>query len=164
MHPNPGPLSSTPSLLDRLIDLDPTISREPVSAYQQSTTQLKESVCRDLAALFNTRCYSGDVPSHLDELKVSLVDYGIPDLSSVSNSPEGRRSIERILELLIRNYETRVSEPRVSLLTDGEPLNRTLHFRITALLHLYPESEPLALDTEINTGTGRVTVRSPSRD
>jgi type VI secretion system protein ImpF len=45
----------TPSVLDRLIDEEPSVSTEPANTRQKSLRQLKQSVRRDLEWLLNSR-------------------------------------------------------------------------------------------------------------
>src|SRR5262245_30104663 len=73
-----------PSILDRLIDLDPTVSREPSPSRHQVLRELKLSVRRDLENLLNSRQRCVSPPDHMKELEKSLVNYGIPDLTASS--------------------------------------------------------------------------------
>src|SRR5215207_8868264 len=117
----------TPSVLDRLIDYEPEITREPLASRAKSLRQLKETVKRDLEQLLNTR-QSGDwLPEDLKELNSSLAAYGLPDFSSVSiKSPAEQARLRRALEAAIATFEPRLEDINVTMLPIGE-LQRSLH-------------------------------------
>ena len=73
-----------PSLLDRLIDEEPDDSREPPKSRSQLLRELKQSIRRDLENLLNTRQRCRSWPENFDELTVSLVSYGIPDMAGTA--------------------------------------------------------------------------------
>src|SRR5262249_62211168 len=70
-----------PSVLDRLLDDAPGVSREPARNRHQILRELKQSVRRDLENLLNTRVRCLAMPPHLKELKQSLLHYDLPDFS-----------------------------------------------------------------------------------
>jgi type VI secretion system protein ImpF len=47
----------------------------------------------------------------------------------------------------------------VTLLTNAEPLDRTLRFRIDALLYADPAPEPVVFDSVVQQATGEVEVK-----
>ena len=71
-------------MLDRLIDHEPEVRRESPRSRNQVLRELKQSVRRDLENLLNTRVRCVPLPPELKELKQSLVNYGIPDLTGAS--------------------------------------------------------------------------------
>ena len=139
-----------PSVLDRLIDESPEVSREPQKSRSQVLRELKVSVCRDLEDLLNTRWRCVDWPPDLDHLDISLVNYGIPDFTGANMSqPSEREKLRRIVEQVVRKYEPRFKSVRVILREGNDPLDRTLRFRIDALLHAEPAPEPVIFDSEL---------------
>ena len=85
-----------PSVLDRLI----SNAGNENAGYHQVLRDLKQSVRRDLENLLNTRWRCKSFPPDFDELEVSLMNYGIPDLTNANlgvaqNREEFRRIIER---------------------------------------------------------------------
>ena len=70
-----------PSVLDRLLDDDPEISREAPASRHQVLRELKMAVRRDLENLLNTRVRCLALPAHCKELNQSLVNYGLPDFT-----------------------------------------------------------------------------------
>jgi type VI secretion system protein ImpF len=149
-----------PSVLDRLIDFEPDISREPPKNRTQVLRELKQAVRRDLENLLNTRQRCLPPPPGLAELKQSLVNYGIPDFTGANlASPREREQFCRTLQTVLRQGEPRFKSVQVHLLTNAEPLDRTLRFRIDALLHADPAPEPVVFDSLLEPGTGTVTVK-----
>src|SRR5262245_34795135 len=152
-----------PSVLDRLLDEDPTVSREPAKTRNQVLRELKQSVRRDLENLLNTRRRCLSWPSGLGELDRSLVNYGIPDFTSISvGSADVRAEFCRIIEAVIREYEPRFKTVHVKLLDNAEPLDRTLRFRIDALLRVDPAPEPVVFDSALEPTTGSFAVKGVS--
>lgn len=149
----------TPSVLDRLLDYEPEVSREPLASRAKSLRQLKESVKRDLEQLLNTR-QSGDwLPPDLKELNQSLAAYGLPDFSSVSiKSPAEQLRLRRALEAAVNTFEPRLEDVQITLLPFGD-LQRSLHFRIDARLKIEPAPEPVTFDAMLQLGSGQYLVR-----
>lgn len=148
-----------PSVLDRVIDLEPQRSHEPPSARRDSLRQLKQAVVRDLEWLLNTRRCIEDVPPELHEVTHSMFTYGLPDLSSADlRSEEDRQRIRRVLEANIKMFEPRLA----SVVVTPGPLRDTDHalrFRIDALLKVEPAPEPITFDTMLQVHNGQYLVR-----
>ncbi|MEM9763056.1 MAG: type VI secretion system baseplate subunit TssE, partial [Pseudomonadota bacterium] len=67
------------SILDRLIDDDPSALRDPPIDKRVEMAQLREAVRRDLEHLLNTRCPPRTPPSALKALPESIGTFGIHD-------------------------------------------------------------------------------------
>jgi type VI secretion system protein ImpF len=157
IHPD-QPL--TPSVLDRLLDDEPHLKRDLGRTRHQLLRELKQSVRRDLENLLNTRRRCLPVPADLKELEQSLVNYGIPDFTGANmGSGDAREQFRGTLERVIRTYEPRFQTVRVELLTNSEPLDRTLRFRIDALLYADPAPEPVVFDSLLEPGSGSFEVK-----
>ena len=153
-----------PSLLDRLLDDEPDNQRESEKGRYQVLRELKQSVQRDLENLLNTRWRCAEWPPDLDQLDVSLVNYGIPDFAGVRfASADAQEELRRIIESVIRRYEPRFQRVNVEIIPNSESLDRTLRFRIDALLRVDPEPEPIVLDTILETATGEFEVKGSGR-
>ncbi len=61
-----------PSLLDRLMDDEPAVSREPVRHQAASVRQVKAAVARDLENLLNAKNFFPALPTVYKELNGSL--------------------------------------------------------------------------------------------
>jgi type VI secretion system protein ImpF len=142
------------------LDDEPDVQREPARSRNQVLRDLKQSVRRDLENLLNTRQRSLPVPAHLAELKQSLVNYGTPDFTAGSmGALKDRQDFARLLQGIIVQYEPRFKSVKVALLDAAEPLDRTLRFRIDALLQAEPAPEPVVFDSILRPSTGDFEVR-----
>lgn len=136
-----------PSVLDRLLDDAPEVSKEAPMSRNQVLRELKESVRRDLETLLNTRIRNLPIGGW-KELRQSLVNYGLPDVSGTSlGSAKEREEFCKVVQATIQQYEPRFKAAKVQLLSNAEPLDRTLRFRIDALLHADPAPEPIVFDS-----------------
>ncbi len=149
----------TPSVLDRLLDYEPELSREPPASRAKSLRQLKQSVKRDLEWLLNTRRYAEELSPELKELNESMAVYGLPDFTAASvKSPSDQKMMRRSLENAIRVFEPRLEDLIVTL----EPLDgieRVMRFRIDARLKVEPAPEPVTFDTVLQLGSGQIIVQ-----
>jgi len=152
-----------PSVLDRLIDEDPQVQREPARSRSQLLRELKQAVRRDLENLLNTRVRCVPWPAELAELRQSLVNYGIPDLtgSSLGSSKE-REEFRRTIQAIIVLFEPRLKKLYVSLHDQSEAMDRTIRFHIEAILQAEPAPEPVAFDSTLRLSTGSFEVRGES--
>ena len=80
---DPKPIAGARALLfDRLVDVSPDGEGHDDHLRILNAKQLKASVRREVGRLLNTRC---SLPLHgLGEEERSVVNYGIPDFSSLS--------------------------------------------------------------------------------
>jgi type VI secretion system protein ImpF len=148
----------TLSVLDRLIDYEPEISREAPASRSKSLHQMKQSLRRDLELLLNTR-QTQELPADLKELNKSVAAYGLPDYSSANvKSPSDQNRMRRELEGLIETFEPRLSNVTVTLEPAREH-ERALHFRIDAQLMVDPAPEPVTFDTVLQLINGEYQVQ-----
>lgn len=132
-------------LLDRLLGDD----RGPQARGVQ-LADLRRAVRRDVEALLNTRQRCLSPPAGLDELQTSLVNYGIPDFTGMNlASAEHREAFRHAIEAVLRRFEPRFKRVSVVLLDNASGLDRTLRFRIDALMYADPDPQALVLDTEL---------------
>lgn len=135
-----------PSVFDRLLDEggSPLHSR----SHAQLLRDLRRSVMRDVAHLLNTRVRALPVPADLTELEQSNLNYGIPDITGGNfSSPQALEEFRQIVENALRRYEPRFQSVRVRLLDNALEADRTLRFRIDALLRAEPAPEPVVFDS-----------------
>lgn len=144
------------SVLDRLQNA--TIPED--SGHPMSITELRNLVARDLEALLNTRSEAVRViPTVFDACRKSSLTFGIIDFSSYSLlSPHDRDRIRRSLEQSIGLHETRLTRVRVHL-EPQRPYERTLRFRVEAMLSLGPEQERVQFDAVLQLNTQLCQVR-----
>ena len=139
-----------PTILDRLLDDNPGQVHDPLRTSGFLLRELKKSVRRDLENLLNTRYRCREIPSHLEELETSLLNYGIPDFTgAVFANEDDRKDLRRIIERIIRQFEPRFKEVTVHLDTKSTSNDRVIRFRIDALLHADPAPEPVVFDSQL---------------
>ena len=149
----------TSSVLDRLLDFEPDLTQEPPKSRSRSLSELKQAVRRDLEWLLNTRSYPVEIDERLEEIKKSVVVYGLPDFTGVSaKSSFEMDRLSKAVENAIKTFEPRFLNPKVWL----EPIDNTdrlLKFRIEAQLDVEPTPEPIAFDTVLQLGSGDFQVK-----
>jgi type VI secretion system protein ImpF len=147
------------SVLDRLIDTEPTSTVEAPLTWAQSVRELKRGVRRDLEWLLNTRRIVELAPEGFVELPSSLYHYGLPDITSLpAASAAAQEWLRRQVEEAITLFEPRLSGVRVAVATSEEEGRRELRFIIDGLLHMEPSPEQVVFDTvlEITSSTFEV--------
>jgi len=146
------------SILDRLIDLEPGVSREPVQYRFLSIGQAKTSVARDLENLLNTKRSVLVPPTGCREVNSSLFVYGLQDFTSQNpKSPMVRQQLRQQIERVISLFEPRLKNVKVTLETSVQN-ERNLRFRVSALLVVDPVAEPVTFDTYLDVTRGAYAV------
>lgn len=152
-----------PSVLDRLLDNEPHNQAELDPGHHQQLKQLRESIKRDLECLFNTRVHIMKPPDELHELDHSLLNYGIPDLATVNiNDVVQRDEFTSRLEQTLRMFEPRFKSVKVSFNNNIDSADRTLRFRIDAIMYADPLPETIVFDSVMESVTRTVTVNEVS--
>ena len=148
----------TLSIVDRLTDLEPDSKVEGRSSYWEEMRELKAAVCRDLAALFNTRRAEQDFDPGYEEATHSLLTFGVSDFTSfnLKNGIEQER-VRRSIEQAIRQFEPRLARVTVSL-EQPDPLRPMLKFQIDAMLRIGPNSEAVLFDATLYRDSRRIAV------
>lgn len=149
-----------PSILDRIIDDSPeVIQKEHQSNDKFNLNHLKNSVRRDLESLFNSRYRISDVPPELVEVKQSLVNYGLPDLATINMIDIGKRSeFCKKIEATIKYFEPRFQSVKVKYLENIDNIDRTLRFRIEAVLYAEPMPEKIIFDSILEPITRNISI------
>lgn len=173
---DPKPIvGARPLLFDRLIDLDPHEEQRP----PQTTTgdeskrqvrwvkderhrrshflnrlELRTSVRRELERLLNTRC---SIPLYrVGEEERSVVNYGIPDFSSLSrDNADDRALIGSIVGLTISAFEPRLRHVSVEV-TPASQIEYSLQLNISADLVVGTFNEPVSFPVTLNSKSGTV--------
>lgn len=149
-----------PSVLDRLIDEAPDENVESVRNRSQLLREMKLAVRRDLESLLNTRRRNLVPPKDLTEVKNSLITYGLPDFSGTAPSGvKERDAFCRQIEQVIVANEPRFLSVKVSLVSNAETMDRTLRFKIDALMKADPAPEPVIFDSAMEPVTGEFEVQ-----
>jgi type VI secretion system protein ImpF len=152
-----------PSLLDRLTDDDPAGAVEARDKRTLSTSQLRESVRRDLTWLFNTTQVAatlreiGDYPL----AAASVLNFGIPDLAGRTASGVDLPALERLLRQAIWDFEPRLVRNSVTVrgIVDERGVNHNaLAFVVEAELWAQPFPVRLALRTQVDLEDGSIQI------
>ena len=146
------------SLLDRLIDLEPGVSHEPVRNRLTGFRELMALVRRDIENLLNTKNFASLTNSQYKELQNSLFSYGLPDFTAQNPKASSvRDQLRQEVEKAIKRFEPRLTNVVVVDEASAQE-ERSLGFKITGLLMADPAPEPVAFDTHFDLNRGRYTV------
>lgn len=152
------------SVVDRLIeqpavDGAPTLDREVNDVAQQL-----RNVARDLENLLNTRRRFLVPPSEYKELNASVIEYGIPDFTGLNMTlPSEREQTRRTIERAIRQFEPRLRNVVVTVLTNIDKADRRLRLRIAGVLRSEPVPERVEFDSEVDPSTTTVSISNAHR-
>jgi len=137
-----------PSIFDRLTD-NTLYSHDPASPFAfQRIRELRQSVKRDLENLLNTRFRITEPPENLEQLESSLINYGMPDLATINLlDSTSRKNFCRFLEDTIQKYEPRFKNIEVTQVGNIDENDRSIRFRIEAVLHANPTPETIVFDS-----------------
>jgi type VI secretion system protein ImpF len=149
----PTHLTVRPSVLDRLLDDEPAVSREPPVPQHEAVRRVVQAVRRDLEWLLNTRLtWVSESLAAAEHAARSIATFGLPDYSTENlNDADARSRLKRAIEKAIAVFEPRLERVVVT----PEPLReheRTMRFRIEAVLHVDPVREPVTFDTVLDSG------------
>ena len=152
-------LKTQTSILDRLIDYEPGVSREPVQNRLADYRQLMASVRRDLENLLNTKNFVSSLAGQYKELQNSLFVYGLSDFTAQNpKSASVRDQLRQEVEMAISRFEPRITNVMVVSETGAHDF-RTIGFRITGLLMVDPMPEPITFDTRFDINKGEYTIK-----
>lgn len=148
-----------PSILDRLFDNDPQNILEVEPDKYQSLKALRNSVRQDLERLLNTRYRIVAPPEHYEQLEHSLLNYGLPDLASINvTDSDQKKSFTNHVEKILKTYEPRFKSVKVTYHDNKDKTDRTLRFRIDAVLYADPSPEIVVFDTVLESITRNVNI------
>src|ERR1035437_5233037 len=138
----------TQSVLERLIDRDPSNSADAAVTRAQSVRQLKTALRRDLEWLLNSRRTPEAVGSEFRELEQSLFNFGLPDVTSLSwDSLRDRGKLARMLEQTLNTFEPRLLKVKVAVIEAAPGTQHVLRFQIEGLLDMDPSPQHISFDT-----------------
>jgi type VI secretion system lysozyme-like protein len=142
-------------LFDRLVDENPGEKKELRSYRVLDREGLIQSVQRELARLLNTRRTSSAV---LDPTTATVLDYGIPDFSSLSAaSPTDRQQLASLISSAIAAFEPRLASVRVEL-SPSILDHRAVDGVISGLLKIGPLMEPIAFPVLLHRESGAIEI------
>lgn len=170
-----------PSLLDRLTDLDPGKTTEPLDARVLSRQQLRAAVLRDLSWLFNanraepSRRRGGKQarPPYIEEelarwnaapfAQRSVLNYGLPSLSGEAVGRLELRAVSAEIKQAILDFEPRIDPNtlEVDVQLDGTVRSHHNQLKLVIRGHMWNQPVPLELllSASMDVETGQASVR-----
>lgn len=128
-------------LLDRLADVD-----DWPTTRQQSMRQYRDSLKRDVEDLLNSRRPPIKNIHLYPRAAASVINYGLPDIHSYSNSTDDQNALVSALLQTLRRYEPRLLNVRVTVVR-SETLSRSLRFHMEGQLQFEHTVENIEFDT-----------------
>ena len=130
------------TLFERLADSDEQDQRQVLTVYQQD-------IQHDLEELLNTRFRILTVDPHLKHTQQSLLNYGLPDLSTINVTDANSRAIFcRQMQEAIQHYEPRLKSIVVTFKEQLHKNQQTIQFKIEAQL-TFAEHISITLDSAL---------------
>lgn len=149
-----------PSVLDRLFDDEPHAPSEKEAGQHHYVRQLRDSLRRDLESLLNARRYIVSLPEECREAERSLLNYGLPDLATVNIiDAKKRNEFAEQLQKILLEFEPRFKSVKVTYIDAADTNDRTLHFRIDAVVYAEPQPEVIVFDSILESVTRMVSVK-----
>jgi type VI secretion system protein ImpF len=144
----------TQSVLDRLIAVE-----EWPATRSQSLRYFKDALKRDLEWLLNTRQPPMPELQEYDLAKASVINYGLPDITSLGlSSASDHRRLRLAIETCLSNFEPRLMDVRVTL-QGSDTTDRRLRFHIEGNMKLDPAPEEISFDTVLELTSGEYKVK-----
>lgn len=157
-----------PSLLDRLIDDDPTSRVESADKKTLTKQALRQAVLRDLAWLLNATGYSPAFDEKLyPEAARSVINFGLPTMSGQFVSTMQPTSMEQDLRQAIINFEPRIL-PRtlqVEIVQEGYAMDshNRVGMTIKGMLWAQPVPMEFLMRSRIDLEEGRFSIEDINR-
>lgn len=137
-----------PPLFDRFLEQNKSAD---FRQSHQIVRTLRESIRRDLESLFNTRYCCVSPPEGFSNLDDSVLNYGLPDLSTINmTSYNSRTDFCRRIEKAVMKFEPRIRSVKVktdAVLDNEDP---TIRFRVEASLNVNPLQELIIFESALN--------------
>lgn len=149
-----------PSLLDRLRDDEPNNPFEPVTNRVLTISQFKRSVQRDIAWLLNTTNLGAQLDVY-EEVRRSVLNFGIPDLAGYTVSSIDAGVLEMALLNALEDFEPRLLKNSLRLSVQVDELamsHNTLVIIIDCDLWAVPATMELLLRAEMDFESGDIQV------
>ncbi|MBL8301998.1 MAG: type VI secretion system baseplate subunit TssE [Ideonella sp.] len=148
-----------PSLLDRLIDDDPSKKTEPRENRAATTARLREAVLRDLNWLFNATQNSTDLEDY-PEVQRSVLNFGLPALSGRPASSLDLAMLSRALREALIYFEPRLVPHTVRVFAEprAEGSHNVISFRMEGQLWAQPIPLEIFMRTDMDLESGQTQV------
>ena len=153
-----------PSLLDRLTDEEPGRQVESREKRVLSINRLREAVIRDLTWLLNSNnLESTGMLEGYPHATESVINYGLRDMTGVTESTVDALDLERMIRECVRRFEPRIMPETVRVKiapkADGHATSgNRIAFEIEGDLWARPLPEHLFLQTEVDLESGSIRI------
>ncbi len=138
------------SLLDRLTDDEPDREQELPLGGKKLERLIREAMRRDIEGFLNTRRRCTPIPAEFADAQGTIVDYGVPDfVGRTLSSDRRRKQFLRTIEDCLRRHEPRFKSVNLELVGSVDESERSLHFRIDAVVYADPAPESLLFDSRV---------------
>lgn len=149
-----------PSLIDRLTDDEPYKKVESREKRVLSFQKLKRSVVRDIEWLLNAGCLESSLDlSDYPQVKHSVLNYGIPDLTGSTASNVDATTLERMMRQRILDFEPRLLPKSLKVRVTNKEEHNTIIIEIEGELWSQPVPERLYLKTILDLELGNFQVK-----
>lgn len=150
-------------MLDRLTDLHPDKKRESSSQQVLNQKQFKDAVIRDLGWLLNSVSMDSvfDLSAY-PEVKHSVLNYGLPDISGRTSSSIDSSDLEKRLLSTICEFEPRFIRNSLKIKVHSNPdemSHNSLVFEIEGVIFGQPMPFHVVLRSELDLECGLFNVR-----
>ena len=126
----------------------------------ESLRQLRAAVKRDLEWLLNTTRMPIEVPEACEEVKNSVLFFGLPDIASIFIADTGEQvRLLRSLEAAVETFEPRLVHARVTTREKYRAAQQAITFHVEAMLMIDPAPERIAFDTVLEITKGSYSVK-----
>jgi type VI secretion system protein ImpF len=150
-----------PSLLDRLSDDEPYKKVESRDKRVLSFQRLKRSVVRDIEWLLNAGCLEPTLDlNDFPQVKQSVLNYGVPDLTGTTASNVDAATLEYMLRQRILMFEPRLLSRSLKVRVTNKNKHNTIIIEIEGELWSQPLPERLYLKTILDLELGDFEIKS----
>ena len=139
------------SLLHRLVDEHPEFEHETDAHKYISLEALKKDIRENLEMILNTRLGYFDAPKGCDEIKRSILNYGIPDFTRQYYSlRQNQQELCNTIKATINHFESRLQQVKVTLSETDAEINRSFFIRIESVINIKPEPKQAVFESNLD--------------
>ena len=154
-----------PSIVDRLMDDDPDAPKDLDPMRHYDSQSMHAALKRDLEALLNARRRVVSIPRAYQQTDQSLLSYGLADITKTGSRTEADQAdLCRTLSRALTQFEPRLTSVNVTVLENADRLDRTLRFRIEAILNIEPAPELIQFDSFIEPVSTTIRIQEAKDD
>ena len=131
----------------------------PRSAVAEAALRLE--LAEDISQLLNTvNLASAQDLSEAPQVRRSILNYGVPDLASITSDSLGSQSIAAELKALLENFESRLVPGTLNVRSEavGDDASGLVRFHVNAEMYSTPVDVAVEFVAEVETESGKVKV------